>query len=332
MSPSGALAPAGVTIDSHVTEDRLETMVQDVRDGLSRELKELPPKYFYDARGSELFDRITRLPEYYPTRSERAILNRHAPVIVESTGARELVELGSGTASKTHALLYAMAGAGVLDRYVPFDVDESVVEGCAAELTELYPGLSVHGVVGDFERHLPLIPAGESRLIALLGGTIGNLHPSTRLEFLRAVRGLMGAGDHFLLGVGLLTDRSVMEAAYDDREGVTAEFNRNVLRVLNEALGADFDASAFEHVASFDPAAAWIEMRLRSTRAQRVSIPAADIAVSFDEGEDLRTEISAKFTRASLERELRAAGLRPVDLLQDAHERFALGLAAPSDP
>ena len=221
------LAPApDVTIERF---EVLDTLADDVRAGLTREPRELPPKYFYDARGSELFDEITMLPEYYPTRRERAILNRHAPEIV--AGAEELVELGSGTASKTRALLYAMAGAGTLRRYVPFDVDESVVEASAAELVELYPGLAVHGVVGDFGRDLAHVPPGERRLFAFLGGTIGNLHPPQRAAFLARLRGVMGTGDRLVLGTDLVKDPAVLVAAYDDAQGVSAEFNRNVLRV-----------------------------------------------------------------------------------------------------
>ena len=285
-----------------------EVMADDVREGLTRDLKELSPKYFYDARGSELFDRITTLPEYYPTRAEREILNRRAPEIVE--GTTELVELGSGVASKTRALLYAMAGTGSLDRYVPFDVDGSVVEQCSDELAELYPGLTVHGVVGDFQRHLTRIPDGDRRLFAFLGWTIGNLYPDERERFLGELRELMGPSDRLLIGTDLVKDRGVIEAAYNDSQGVTAEFNRNVLRVLNRELDADFDLEAFEHVAFFDEASSWIEMRLRASGAQTVTIDGADLLVEFADGEEVRTEISAKFTRAAVERELDDAGLR----------------------
>ncbi len=303
-------------------------LAADVRAGLSRKLKELPPKYFYDARGSELFDRITTLPEYYPSRAEREILNRRAPEIVAESDACELVELGSGTASKTRALLYAMAGAGTLRRYVPFDVDESVVEQCAAELVEIYPGLAVHGVVGDFERHLGHIPSGEQRLFAFLGGTIGNLHPVERAAFLGRVRKLMGPTDRLLIGTDLVKDRDVLEAAYNDSEGVTAEFNRNVLNVVNEGLGADFNPEAFEHVAFFDEANSWIEMRLRSKGAQTVRIAGAELEVTFADGEELRTEVSAKFTRDAVESELGAAGLRLDDFHNDDGGLFGLASAS----
>jgi len=302
-------AEPDIRIERPATVAGTDGLAQDVRAGLTRELKELPPKLFYDARGSELFDRITTLPEYYPCRAEREILNRRAPEIVAESEARELVELGSGTASKTRALLYAMAGAGSLDRYVPFDVDHSVVERCAAELVELYPGLAVHGVVGDFQRHLGCIPTGDRRLFAFLGGTIGNLHPPERAAFLLRVRRLMGPTDQLLIGTDLVKDREVLEAAYNDSAGVTAEFNRNVLRVVNDGLDANFDPAAFEHVAFFDEANSWIEMRLRARGAQTVRVNGAQLEVKFSDGEEMRTEISAKFTRDAVERELEAVGM-----------------------
>jgi L-histidine Nalpha-methyltransferase len=315
-----------IRIDRYGVRD---TLACDVRDGLTRELKELPPKYFYDERGSELFDRITALPEYYPTRCEREILNRNAPEIVERSGAHDLVELGSGTASKTRALLYAMAGAGTLRRYVPFDVDESVVESSALELVEAYPGLRVHGVVGDFERDLGRVPEGERRLFAFLGGTIGNLYPDEREVFLARLREEMGEGDRLVIGTDLVKDRSVLEAAYNDRQGLTAEFNRNVLRVLNESLDADFDVEAFEHVAFFDEANSWIEMRLRANGAQTVRMDGADLELTFADGEEIRTEISAKFTREAVAGELHAAGLELDDFFTDAGGLFGLAFASP---
>jgi len=316
-----------VVIERH---EVLDTLVEDVRDGLTRSFKELPPKYFYDERGSELFDRITTLPEYYPTRCERQILNRHAPEIVGTAAAEELVELGSGTASKTRALLYAMAGKGYLRRYVPFDFDPSVVEACAAELIELYPGLEVHGVVGDFGRDLACIPDGEQRLFAFLGGTIGNLLPDQRRAFLADLREQMDDGDRLVIGTDLIKDRSVLEAAYNDSAGVTAEFNRNVLRVINAGLEADFDVDAFEHVALFDEANSWIEMRLRAKGAQQVRIVGADLEVTFADGEELRTEISAKFTREAVERELAAADLRLDEFFTDGSKLFGLAFARPA--
>ena len=327
-----ASAPAGerVRIESHLDgAGARDAMVADVREGFARELKELKPKYFYDERGSELFDRITELPEYYPTRCERAILNRHAPEIVARTGGSVLVELGSGTASKTRALLYAMAGAGTLRRYVPFDVDPSVVERCAERLADLYPGLEVHGIVGDFERHLDALPDGDGRLVALLGGTIGNLYPEQRADMLATLAEVLGPGDRLLLGTDLVKDRAVLEAAYNDRQGLTAEFNRNALRVLNAALCGNFRVDAFEHRAFFDPDRAWIEMRLRARGEQRVVLEGAGLEVAFADGEELRTEVSAKFTPELVAEELAAAGLGCERLFTDPAGYFGLALAAP---
>ena len=309
--------------------DVRDTLADDVRDGLTRDLRELPPKYFYDARGSELFDRITTLPEYYPTRCEREILNRRAPEIVRGSQAAELVELGSGSASKTRALLYAMAGEGTLTRYVPLDVSQATVENCAAELSELYPGLEVHGVVGDFDRDLVRVPTGHHRLFAFLGGTIGNLFPDERAAFLARLRDLMDPDDRLLIGTDLVKDRSVLEAAYNDSQGVTAEFNRNVLRVVNDGLGANFAPEAFEHVAFFDEANSWIEMRLRANGAQSVRIEGADLEVTFRDGDEIRTEISAKFTQQAVEQELAAAGLGLENFFTDGGGLFGLALARP---
>ena len=307
-----------------------DTLVDDVRDGLTRPLKELPPKYFYDARGSELFDRITTLPEYYPARCEREILNRRAPEIVRRSSAAELVELGSGSASKTRALLYAMAGHGLLRRYVPLDVSESTVRRSAAELSELVPGLLVHGVVGDFGRDLERLPEGERRLFAFLGGTLGNLYPSERADFLACLRGVMEDGDRLLIGTDLIKDRMLLEAAYNDSQGVTAEFNRNVLRVVNRALGANFVPEAFEHVAFFDEANSWIEMRLRAKGAHAVRIEGAKLEIEFADGEEIRTEISAKFTRDAVVSELAAAALQLEDFFTDERGLFALAVASPA--
>ena len=248
-------------IDSHLADGALASLAADVRHGMRLPLKEIPPKYFYDARGSELFDEITRLPEYYPTRCERQLLNRHAPEIAELTGAEELVELGSGTASKTRALLYAMAGRGQLRAYVPFDCSETVVRECIDLLADLFPAVALHGVVGDFESHLEQIPPGRDRLTAFLGGTVGNFYPLERSMLLDRLSAL---GEWLLIGTDLVKDAAVIEAAYNDHTGVTAEFNRNVLRAINNELDADFDPDAFEHVAFFDPDNEWVEMRLQS--------------------------------------------------------------------
>jgi L-histidine N-alpha-methyltransferase len=292
-------------IDSHLTDGALASLAADVSHGLGLPLKEIPPKYFYDARGSELFEEITRLPEYYPTRCERLLLNRHAPEIAELTGAEELLELGSGTASKTRALLYAMAGRGQLRGYLPFDCSESVVRDCIELLADLFPGVALHGVVGDFESHLEKIPADRRRLTAFLGGTIGNFYPLERSMLLERLSGL---GDWLLIGTDLVKDVTVIEAAYNDNAGVTAEFNRNVLHVINHELDADFDPNAFEHVAFFDRDNEWVEMRLRARFDHFVAIPGAGLDLAIAKGEEIRTEISAKFTPERIARELDAAG------------------------
>jgi L-histidine Nalpha-methyltransferase len=320
-------------VDVHVGGGTPRSLHDDVLDGLTRPFKELPPKHLYDERGSELFDRITELPEYYPTRTERAILTARADEIVAATGAEELVELGSGTAEKTRVLLDAMDRAGTLRRYVPFDVAEQVVRDCVSALSEDYPELELHGIVGDFERHLGEIPPprpGQSRLLAFLGGTIGNFLPGARRRWLRELGALLSPGDHLLLGTDLVKDIDVLEAAYDDAQGVTAEFNRNVLAVLNRELGADFELDNFEHVAFFDPEHEWIEMRLRARRAAKVHIATLDLDVTFERGEELRTEISTKFTRERLEADYAAAGLELVRWMTDDDGLYALSLARPT--
>jgi L-histidine N-alpha-methyltransferase len=322
------VANGAIRIDSYLSAGDERSLADDVLDGLTRPFKELPPKHFYDARGAELFDRICELPEYYPTRTERAILLAHAGALVASNDAAELVELGSGTAAKTRVLLDAMQAAGTLRRYVPFDVTEAVVRDCAETLVTEYPGLEVHGVIGDFERHLDRVPPPIGpRVIAFLGGTIGNFTPGSRRRFLRSIGKLLGPQDSLLLGTDLVKDPGMIEAAYDDAQGVTAEFNRNVLHVLNRELGADFDVDGFDHVATFDEHHEWIEMRLRARSDQEVTIADLDLVVEFEAGEDLRTEISAKFTRPRLESDLAAAGMQLVSWHTDADDLFALSLA-----
>jgi L-histidine Nalpha-methyltransferase len=319
-----------VHIDSYLGEDHERSLADDVLDGLTRPFKELPPKHFYDARGAVLFDRICELPEYYPTRTERSILDGAAAELARITGAAELVELGSGTAAKTRVLLDAMHASGQLERYVALDVTESMVRECALELTREYDGLHVHGVIGDFERHLDRVPpAAGSRVVVFLGGTIGNFPPGSRRRFLREIASLLGPGDHLLMGIDLVKDREILEAAYNDLEGVTAEFNRNLLHVLNRELDADFDPSDFEHVALFDDAHEWIEMRLRARRDHTVTVRALPLQVHFDAGEEMRTEISAKFTRERVEDDLLTAHLELVRWLTDPDELFALALARP---
>ncbi|HEX3510947.1 MAG TPA: L-histidine N(alpha)-methyltransferase [Solirubrobacteraceae bacterium] len=317
-----------IRIDSHLDGSSTRSLADDALDGLTRPFKELPPKHFYDAHGAELFDRICELPEYYQTRAERSILQERAEQIAELTGAVELVELGSGTAAKTRVLLDAMQAAGTLARYVPVDVTESMVRETAEALTSEYPGLQVHGLIGDFERHLEHVPPPIGpRIVAFLGGTIGNFPPGSRRRFLRAIGGLLGPGDHLLMGTDLVKDPSVLQAAYDDSEGVTAEFNRNMLEVLNRELSADFRLEDFEHVALFDAEHEWIEMRLRARREHTAFVGELDLPVHFDAGEELRTEISAKFTPERVESDLAAAGLRIVSWLTDSEERFALTLS-----
>jgi L-histidine N-alpha-methyltransferase len=317
-----------VQIDSWLSEADERSLANDVLDGLTRPFKELPPKHFYDARGSELFELICSLPEYYPTRTELAILQQVARDLIADTGAGELVELGSGASDKARILLDAMAAEGTLQRYIPLDVSESVVHDAARELVEEYDGLYVHGVIGDFERHLQEVPEanGVPRLVALLGGTIGNFPPGTRRGLLRKIGGLLRPEDRLLLGTDLVKDPAVIEAAYDDSQGVTAEFNRNVLHVINRELDADFPADAFEHIAFFDRQHEWIEMRLRSTRPCSVLIGELGLRVEFAAGEELRTEISAKFTRSRLEADFAAAGLELERFYTDDDNLFALSL------
>jgi L-histidine N-alpha-methyltransferase len=307
-----------------------ESMADDVRAGLTATPKVLPPKYFYDARGSELFDEITRLPEYYPTRTERSILVERAAEIAAATRAETLVELGSGTSEKTRLLLRALRAGGTLRRFVPFDVDPAVLKDAVAAVAEEFPGLSVEPVVGDFERHLEELPRHPRRLLAFLGSTIGNLDPGQRAEFLQAVRATLDPGDAFLLGTDLVKSPERLVAAYDDAAGVTAAFNKNLLAVLNRDLGADFDPDEFDHVAIWDRAQEWIEMRLRSRQDQTVRIAMLDLAVHFARGEELRTEISAKFRRPTVERELAAARLEMTHWWTDPAGDFALSLSVPA--
>jgi L-histidine N-alpha-methyltransferase len=318
-------------VDVHLTADDLRTALRsDATRGLRSEPKDIPPKWFYDTRGSQLFDDITRLPEYYPTRCERAILVERAGEIAAVTRADTLVELGSGTSDKTRILLDALRDAGTLTRFVPFDVSEQTLRDAAAAIHGDYPSLFVHAVVGDFEHHLDTIPGGGRRIVAFLGGTIGNLLPSVRTEFLLEVAKGLGPDDHLLLGVDLVKDINRLEAAYDDAQGVTAEFNKNVLTVMNRELDADFDVAKFEHVAEFDAVNARIEMRLRALGAHTVHLRALPLLVSFAAGEEMRTEVSAKFTREQIAEELAAAGMQLARWWTDPDGDFALLLARPA--
>ncbi|GGI98329.1 L-histidine N(alpha)-methyltransferase [Streptomyces brasiliensis] len=314
----------------HVTrtlpEDATEAALRaDVRDGLTATPKTLPPKWFYDARGSDLFEQITELPEYYPTRAEREILAGRAGEIAAASGARTLVELGSGSSEKTRYLLDALTD---LDTYVPVDVSESALTQAGQALIDERPGLSVHALIADFTARLTLPATPGPRLLAFLGGTIGNLLPAERAVFLSSVRALLTPGDSLLLGTDLVKDETVLVRAYDDAAGVTAEFNKNVLTVVNRELGADFDPGAFDHVALWDAENEWIEMRLRSRAAQTVKVPALDLAVHFTAGEDLRTEVSAKFRKQGVGTELAAAGLELTHWWTDREGRFALSLSS----
>jgi L-histidine N-alpha-methyltransferase len=324
------MATAQIEIDDYLPEGgALAGMAEDVREGLSSPFKELPPKYFYDERGSELFERITELPEYYPTRTERAILHEHAAEIVAAADPTTLIELGSGAASKTRELLDAIAATGKLETYVPVDISEEITRRVAEELVEEYEGLRVHGVICDYETHLERIPREEGALIAFLGGTIGNFRPGPRRSFLARIATLMYPGDRFLLGTDLVKDVAVLEAAYNDSAGVTAEFNKNVLHVLNRELDADFDPDNFEHVAFFDADNEWIDIRLRSLTEQFIDLRGLDMRTHFARNEEMRTEISTKFTRERLEASYADAGLELVEWWTDPDELYALSLAKP---
>ena len=323
------------TVELRLPPDyRAASLRADALAGLTSTPKTLPPKWFYDAQGSALFEKITELPEYYPTRAERSILRAVAPEIASSSGAGVLVELGSGSSEKTRLLLDALHEAGKLREYVPVDVSESALVLAGDALAAEYPGLEVHAVVADFEEHLGLPapdPAGaRPRLVAFLGSTIGNMVPAERAAFLARLRGELRPGDTFLLGTDLVKDPAVLVAAYDDAAGVTAAFNKNVLAVLNAELGADFDLDAFEHVALWDAADEWIEMRLRAVSAQEVRVRDIGLTVSFAAGEEMRTEVSAKFRRDGVAAELAAAGFAMRSWWTDEAGQFGLSLSGPA--
>ncbi|MFF9210907.1 MULTISPECIES: L-histidine N(alpha)-methyltransferase [unclassified Streptomyces] len=296
----------------------------DVLAGLTATPKTLPPKWFYDAHGSELFERITTLPEYYPTRAEREILIDRSAEIAAATGARTLIELGSGSSEKTRHLIDALTS---LRTYVPVDVSESALTQAGRALVAERPDLDVHALIADFTGTFTLPDTPGPRLVAFLGGTIGNLLPAERAAFLSSVRALLSPGDALLLGTDLVKDEQVLVRAYDDATGVTAAFNKNVLTVINRELGADFDPAAFDHVAVWDAEHEWIEMRLRSRTAQSVKVPALDLAVDFTAGEEMRTEVSAKFREDGVRDELAAQGLKLTHWWTDREGRFALSLS-----
>jgi L-histidine N-alpha-methyltransferase len=302
-------------------------MAADVRAGLTKPFKELSPRYFYDERGSTLFEDITDLPEYYPTRSERAILEERSGEIVAAARPRALIELGSGSAAKTRVLLDAMQAGGCLDSYAPVDISEEITRSTAEAVAAEYEGVRVLGHVCDFELDLERVPVPGPRIIAFLGGTIGNFQPAQRASFLRRIANLLDPDDRFLLGTDLIKDRGTLEAAYDDSQGVTADFNKNVLAVLNDRLDADFDLDCFEHVARWDAENLWMDIRLRSLDHQVVNIKGLDLQVAFGAGEEMRTEISTKFQRQGLEGIYGEAGLELTDWWTDPDGLYALSLA-----
>jgi L-histidine N-alpha-methyltransferase len=320
-----------IRVDVRLDPEQLRAALRtEARAGLTASPKELSPKWFYDEHGCELFEAITALPEYYPTRREQEILDENARSIAELTGADTVVELGSGTSAKTRTLLDAFTTRGHLERFVAFDLSEPTLRAAAASIADEYPGIAVHGVVGDFDHHLGDLPGGGRHLVAFLGGTIGNLGPDRRASFLKELASSLRRGDTFLLGTDLVKDVGRLEAAYDDSAGVTARFNVNVLAVLNRDLGANFDLQRFQHVARFDRDQEWIEMVLRSTDDQVVTLADLDLQVSFAAGEEMRTEISAKFRRSGLEAEMQAAGLELARWWTDEAGDFALSLWAPA--
>ena len=325
------MALASLRVDVYLTPgDRVAALRKDVLLGLTSDPKELPAKWFYNDRGSALFEEITRLPEYYLTSRERSILLADGTEIAGLTGAETLIELGSGSADKTGILLRALAEAGSLRRYVPFDVSEQALRDSAARIAGLYPDIEVHGVVGDFERHLPRLPQGLRRLVAFLGSSIGNLVGAERSRFLGELRAGLGSGDAFLLGTDLVKDPSRIEAAYNDAAGVTIEFNRNVLGVVNRELGGDFVLDRFEHVARFDREREWMDIRLRSAVEQTVTVKDIDLRIVFEQGEEMRTEISDKFRRPELEAELGAASFELAGWWTDPDGDFAVSLWLPA--
>ncbi len=316
------------TLSNYLAADAAaQALRTDVLRGLQQTPKSLPPKWFYDSVGSDLFDQITRLPEYYPTRTEAQILRTQAPAIAAASGADTLVELGSGTSEKTRLLLTALRDNGTLRRFIPFDVDSTVLESAGAALGSEYPGLEIDAVCGDFEEHLAKIPGGGRRLFVFLGSTIGNLTPEPRAQFLAALAAVLDPGDGLLLGTDLVKDTGRLVRAYDDSAGVTARFNLNVLAVVNRELQADFDVEAFEHVARWNADAERIEMWLRATTPQRVNVAGLGLHVEFAADEEMLTEVSCKFRPEAVERELAAAGLQRTQWWTDPAGDFGLSLA-----
>ncbi len=316
-----------LSIDVHFDPGEAWSLPEDALRGLSARQKYLPSKYFYDERGSALFTAICDLPEYYPTRTEHALLDRIAPEILARCRPSDLIELGSGDARKTRSLLDVVGRNGRGTRYVPFDVSESMLRETAASLLAEYPWLRIHGVVGDYECHLAEIPQAERKLVAFLGSTIGNFDTDRTRKFLRDLSTRLAPGDHFLLGTDLVKPRAVLEAAYNDAAGVTAEFNLNVLNVLNRELDADFDLNAFEHAAFWRARASQIEMHLRAKSALSVRVRKLGRSFEFRRGETILTEISRKYTRKSVSQILQGAGLRLAGWFPSPDDNFALSLS-----
>lgn len=315
-------------IEVYLTDSDLrEELRKDVLEGFRAKPWSIPPKWFYDTRGSDLFEQITQLPEYYPTRREREILEQRAHEIATMSKATSIVELGSGSSGKTRVLLDAFSSA--LRRFTAFDVSESALRQASLEIYRDYPKLQVNAVVGDFERHLSKLPAGGEQMIVFLGGTIGNFEPGARAQFLRTLVDQMSDTDGLLLGADLIKDIGRLEAAYNDTAGVTAEFNRNILRVINNVLKADFVPECFEHLAWFDAENVRIEMNLTSGRNQSAHVLDLDLAIDFVPGDRIRTEISTKFSVDSLTDELETAGLCLKELWTDPAGDFALSWSVP---
>jgi len=317
-----------VSLSNHLAADSAAVALRrDVYNGLTQTPKTLPPKWFYDSVGSDLFDQITRLPEYYPTRTEAQILRDHSAEIATASGADTLVELGSGTSEKTRLLLSALRDTGSLRRFIPFDVDAGMLQAASSAILDEYPGIEIEAVCGDFEEHLGKIPRVGRRLVVFLGSTIGNLTPGPRAEFLSALSDTLAKGDTLLLGTDLVKDPDRLIRAYDDSAGVTARFNRNVLAVVNRELDADFDLDAFDHVAKWNADEERIEMWLRAGSAQRVRVAALDLTIDFAAGEEMLTEVSCKFREQGVVEELAAAGLKRSHWWTDPAGDFGLSLS-----
>jgi L-histidine N-alpha-methyltransferase len=321
------------TFESHLDPDwATSAFVDDVRRGLTRRPLRVPPRWLYDDRGSELFDQITRLAEYYPTEAERSILEREASSIAELTGADTIIELGAGTSDKTHTLLRAFRSTGQLQRFVPFDVSESTLHQAAHQLTSQYPGLRVHAVVGDFTLHLSRLPVDGTPMVAFLGSTIGNLYTEERRAFLSMLGEQLPPGGWLLLGVDLIKPVERLVTAYDDPKGVTAEFTRNLLTVINRELGADFDTAAFDHVAMWDPLHHRMDLRLRVNGDHQVHIPGADLSLELHDGEEIHVEVSTKFEIPAIATEISAAGFQIRQVWTDQAGDVAVILAAADRP